>query len=254
MSKTLIYSCISYNEGYIDCLDIFSKSLEFYHKNIDFLLLCDKSFIEKCDNILKKYEINYKIFGIENPKVIDDAFKMKLKIFQANLNGYENLMFIDIDCVINGDILTFLNKKIKDDMIYVYYENEQRGHNIRYWSLPDFYTLKERYQMLKENKKPFNSGLFLIKNSLIMKYHFNNVLELMKNWKKDYFTEQSFINCYFNRLLKTDGNIFTKDNYKLFANNIEKQEQLILHYTGNVGDGNTKYNNMKKYWENFGGK
>jgi lipopolysaccharide biosynthesis glycosyltransferase len=255
MKKNLIYLCASYSKGFIECLDVFCKSLVYNTKNdIDFLLLCDKSFIEKCDSILKKYpKINYKIHGFEDAANRDDAFPRKLRVFECDyIKEFENLLYVDMDCIFNGDVYSLIDKDIQDDMLYVYYEHDINSHNIIYWTLPGYYSVIDKYNIMKSGKKPFNSGLFYIKSSEIMKKHFNNVLDLIKNWKKEHYWDQSFMNVYFNKLLKTDGSLFTKENYKLFAANDIKQNETILHFCGHPGDGHTKVGNMNKYWEKFG--
>ena len=257
MSKTLIYTVMGLNRGFIECLDIFCKSLEYHNDNIDLLLITDKSFEDDCICVMNKYKINSKIKCFPDCTTPIEALSYKLKIFECDIDGYDKLLYIDTDCIINGSIQKILDTELKDDKFYVYYEHDHNGHKIIYWTIPNYYSIEDMYEMIKNNIYPFNAGLFYLLNTPKMKEHFDNLYNMIKNNRhseETFYMDQSYFNCYFNKLLKTDGTIFTKQNYKLFASADEKQKELILHYCGHPGDGHTKSEYMNKYWDKFGPK
>jgi lipopolysaccharide biosynthesis glycosyltransferase len=218
MYNTLLYSTIGYNENFIGCLNLFCESLVYYNNGIDFLLLCDLSFKDECEEIIKKYNIKYHIHTFEDSKTPEEASTHKLRVFESTfINDYEKLLYVDLDTIFNGSIDSILAENIIDDKLYVYYEHDYTGHYTIYWSLPNYYTFRDHINFANKKIRPFNAGLFYFKQTEKMKKHFNNILKMIDEWQDEFYYEQSFMNCYFNKIFKTNNSIFDNNNYNMFV-------------------------------------
>jgi lipopolysaccharide biosynthesis glycosyltransferase len=250
MGKYLIYYTIGYSDLYKDCIDLSIKSLKHFTKGreseYDIIILCDNSF----HSSLKKMFPSIKIINSYDSKTPEIASMRKLDIFDYDIQSYDKVLFIDSDILIHSNILDYIKRIDKDDILYVCTEHkDQKQHTCLYYSLVNY--TREQFEYLSNNDiHVFNAGLFGFVPSNRMKIHFDNIRNNIRNHIGKFFYEQSFMNVYFNLCNKTDRNLFTRENYILGPVYKEYKDSL-LHFCGSPGNGTVKYNAMLKYSKEF---
>lgn len=252
--NTLFYYTLGYSETYIDCLKLSIESLKKYSKQADILVLIDESLLQKTKSLIP----NVKYVVCPNSNSPEEASMRKLKIFDYNIEQYDNIIFIDSDIFIHMDITSLIPLITSSEKIYVQTEPAEKYvqfmgrdinfHTVLHWSLNN-YTSENLEFLSRTNTKVFNAGLFAFKPTNQMKTHFNNLNTMIKDHKGPFFYEQSFMNVYFNLNQMNDRSLFT--NYIMFPNANKDYSGNIIHFCGNIGDGSSKYSRMKKYVDNF---
>ena len=252
--KNLFYYTLGYSEKYIDCLQLSIESLKKYSKDTDILVLIDESLLQKTESLIP----GVKFVVCPNTHSPEEASMRKLKIFDYNIEDYDNIIFIDSDIIIHMDITSLFPLITSSDNLYVFSEEgenygEFKGtginlHTAFYWSLRN-YTSENLDFLMRTNTKVFNAGLFAFKPTNQMKGHFTNVNTMIQNHNGSFFYEQSFMNVYFNLNQMTDRSLFT--NYIMFPDSDKDYTGNLIHFCGNVADGFSKYTRMKKYVDSF---
>jgi hypothetical protein len=218
---------------------------------VNLLVITDKSFQLEVDRILSSYTTKYYILERENSETSETASMHKLDIYEfPELSQFINILYVDLDCVFQGDIYKILSNTLKDTILYVMPENiDLSYHNHIYWSLGNYNNTDIDF-FTNNNIYTFNAGCFLFKYTDGMKEHFLKLKELIKNHTGDFFYEQSFMNVYFNKLNIVDYTIITKDLYRLeFFSPTDLLPELIVHFCGNPGNGASKIERINDYYK-----
>ena len=211
MSKNLVYYSVGFNDSYAELLKLSVLKLDVYNTNQDVLIITDKEFYEKNFKEYERPNVYYHM--VENTTTDDVAFN-RLRIFDANISGYDNLMYMDSDVWANLT-LDVIFKNCEDDKLYAVVEDYSfENHFRKPFNLGDY--TNEDISYFKEKKiHTFNSGLMMFKNSSKMREHFKNVLNLRELYPEGQFTEQPYINHYFNKknLVNTETIVPFKNFY-----------------------------------------
>ena len=107
MSKTLIYSCIFFNENYINLINLLIKTYILFgnpHNNIDYLIICNPHFKKKIiqTSIFKLNYFKPKIWTI-NLYTLFHAAASRLIIFQyQHIKKYKKILYLDNDILITN--------------------------------------------------------------------------------------------------------------------------------------------------------
>ena len=247
----LLYTTVGKSRDYLKCLNTFCNSLVKNNNHINFLIITDISFRSEVDSIVSAYDINYYILERKDSETSEIASMHKLDIHDfSDLYKFINILYVDLDCIFQGDILKILNNKLEDNKLYVMSENTNiTSHKELFWSL-DNYSEEDINFFTSNNIYVFNAGCFLFKNIHSMKEHFLKLKELIKTHKGNFFYEQSFMNVYFNKLNIIDYTIITRDIYRLeFFNPTETLSELIVHFCGSPGNGASKIERINNYYK-----
>ena len=252
--KNLVYTTIGYSLTWFNIIKLLLDSLQLYSNPVmfDFLIICDENMYMYISDYLEnnsKYKFNICIFNIlKNSFAPHEASMNKVNIFEyENINEYDKILFIDGDIYSTLNINTIFEHEISENILYVYKETSNiLDHNAIYWGFSN-YTHDELEQFRIKHMYPFNCGLFLFKNTVEMKTDFNNILLMMKNHKGTFFYEQSFMNYYFNKKNNVNHDIFTKDNYVMFPNDMINYTNKIIHFCNANNSSATKFERMIAY-------
>lgn len=271
-SKNLVYTTIGFSKSYIQCIELFLKSILAYSDPLTFdvLIICDESMFNEVSDIAYSIFDNEllknKIFFLVAPDSISamKASMHKLHVFDfPQLKNYENITFIDIDVLCLHDLnILFdnMNKRIDsmkdvekdmDSILFAHNERDDPSENKTVWWCMNDYT-QEEMEFFKANRiLPFNAGMFAFRYNQTMKSHFDRVLKMIEDSPKVYFFEQAYMNAYFNRRHLVRYNLITKDNYILFPDVSTLYEDKLIHFCGHPGNGSHKYQVMKEYSMRF---
>jgi hypothetical protein len=251
MKKNLVYYTLGIDSTYFEMFKLSIESLDKSNTEIiDVLVITDQKFYEQH---FVNFERNNLHFHITRPiENTDQTCFNKLDVFNWNqINDYENLLLLDCDVVVNTKLKHIFDKCENPNKLYAPVEDMSFDNHRRiYFSLGD-YTEDDINFFKLNNIHTFNSGTFMFKNSDVMKLHFNNIRRIIIGHKGDYFTEQSFMNYYFNKMklvdyetLKSGENIIFVVQSNFYA--IENFTDKIFHLIGNTHKGIEK---IKKFTE-----
>lgn len=257
--KNLIYFTIFHNKEYVVLLDMLLNTLSKQaFQDFELLFIADKAMcneIKKLD-IVKNFKCNYnQIDDVQNPV---DASMQKLKIFEwKKINDYKNILFLDADIFVIGDVgRVFNNKELKNNIFYgATHSHEQSLHKTAYHSLIDY--TEDELQMFKEkNISALNAGQFFFKNTHTMQDHFKNINQFVQIWDGRYFFEQSFINYYFNLLEMTDTRSLIEE-FRFVSINENQHDKtfgpnsVFVHFMGNACNGTGKIEFINRHYGKY---
>ena len=265
MDSLLLYTTIGKSEEYLKCLEWFCKSLTYTTRTtLHLLIISDVSFHDKVHSIVQQYAfLQYYLLDVPNSTTSEEASMHKLKIFDfPQIFHFRTALYVDLDCLFMSSLTFLFKKPIEDNKLYVFAERDTvEKNNVTAFSLSRennkdicYYT-EEHWKFLKKhNKLPFNAGLFMFRCSPIMEQHFRKLNEFVKNFKGDFFYEQSFMNTYFNLNNVSDYSVFDRKNIFMLSFcslSDVRPEHNIVHFNGEAGDGKIKTTRMSEYFTSF---
>ena len=256
MTKTLVYSCVFFNEKYINLINLLLKSYKLFGNSpddVDYLIICNTNFQKKIKAIFDNLNINGKIWCM-NLNTIFEACCSRLKIFDyPDINLYNKILYLDCDILITNSINNILDFQLEDKL----YVLQEGNTNHEYWGSQFFDK--------NPNCSAFTSGILLFNNNIIIKDLFSQILlhidkvlikhnyELLFQQNKEVnfgiiFGDQPFIVYH-----AVKNNLY--DNQKLInivVNNPQNfNNQTISHFPGGPGDYESKIVKMTNFMKNI---
>ena len=197
--KNLIYFTVGGMSDYIVLTQLCISSILNTNpdKKFDIMIMCDE-----------KYKNNIDIDDVDIMIVNDNkdhiqASMRKVEIFSySKIWEYENVLYLDSDIIINGNLNVLFDRIKEADKLYVKRETDISINNSHYWWTKEL-NEDDIKRINNDDMNFFNCGQFLFKVSDKMKEHFDIVLHNIKTNTKEYFYEQSFMNEYFLKHLLT---------------------------------------------------
>lgn len=251
----LVYYTIGFNHKYLDVLHLSIQSLRKKNQQ-DILVICDESLVQQCVEKLKCFN-NVVVSPCKDSISGMDSSMKKLLIFDYDIEKYEKILFIDSDILVDVKLKDFFDKFVDDNKLYAFAEfKDYTSHDRIQFSLMN-YTDEDIKFFIKNKIYVFNCGLFAFLNTSIMKQHFQNVRDMITDYKGNYYYEQSFMNVYFNKQNLVDTSVINKKNcsMNIIVNNIkytfiwknETQRNKFFHFSFSNGP-ETKLKDML-YWK-----
>ena len=252
MNKTLIYSCVFFNENYLNLIDLLLKSYKLFGNapdNVDYLIMCNPDYEKKVQTIFENLNISGKIWCLDL-KTKFDACCSRLNIFNyPNINLYNKILYLDSDILITNSLNNILDFTL-ENKLYALLEGNT-SHD--YWG--------KNFFDKNPNCPAFSSGVLLFNNNAIIKDLFDQIIthineelkkhnyEILFQQKKDvqplpFFGDQPFIvyHAFKNNLYDNQKLIkIVIDNPNMFNN------QTISHFPGGPGDYNSKIKKMSHF-------
>lgn len=252
MKRNLVYYSVGLKDVYSDMVKLSISSIDKSNKEpIDIVIITDQECYVRNFEKYQRANIDYHI--VEKINTPDEVCFNKTKIFgYQNINDYENILYLDGDTLVNYDLSKMFEKCKKDDRLYGVVEDYSiENHRRIHFSLGT-YTQEDIDFFREKLIYTFNCGVFLFKNSYLMKKHFNNVYQIMVNHQGDFFADQSFMNYYFNTLNLINTTKIKKDVDCVYVveeniNYITDFYQKIYHFLGGTYFGENKINKMKEF-------
>ncbi len=258
MTKTIIYSCVFFNEKYVNLINLLLKSYKLFGNSsddVDYLIICNPDYQKKIQELFDNLNINGKIWCLDL-KTKFDACCSRLKIFDyPNINLYSKILYLDCDILITNSINNILDFQL-EDKLYALQEGDT-NQNVRYWG--------KQFFDKNPNCSAFISGILLFNNNIIIKDLFSQIVqhineELIKNnyellfqQHKDVdfskiFGDQPFIVYH-----AIKNNLY--DNQKLINIVINSPKnfnnETISHFPGGPGLYEKKIVKMANYMRNI---
>ena len=254
MGKNLIYTCLFKNTNYIDLLYLWMKSLCLYgniNKNTTSILIyTSQSFANDICLRMKDFE-EYKIpiyfHTYEGVDSTMQACVSRLQIFYNSfINQYDKILYLDTDILFNNDVNSIFNLDILDDRIYAT-KSGYIGHE--YWGSYFF-----DFDVYDKEMPGLCSGAILFKNSQIIRDLFNKINDYI--WYILNTDKTKITDCYdqpFINYIAITENKYDNQLLNPYITNLPNAEYdsnfVILHFAGNLGNGEKKYDAMLKYMD-----
>lgn len=249
MPSFLVYFTIGGDPGYVcllkRCIESIRESIQAdQSSNIDFLILCDETYIQYVQDMNTLIHVTPKnANGVE-------ASMRKTQIFHwPDIQKYEKVLYIDSDVLVVDSLHKLFEFTISQNTLYVVPErNFKNPHKNIFFSLRD-YSAEETKFLCDKNIFGFNCGQFMFAPSNAMQMHFENLESMIKSFKGEHFYEQSFMNRYFN--LNCNLNYDHMETYvQLSPKNYALEKHKIIYHFMNASCHYTmKLSLMNRYYE-----
>lgn len=243
----LIYACVFYQESYIQLLNLLIDSINKYayidSRNTHILIFTSPNFIKKIQNSLVSYNlpISYKILDLTT---MMEASCCKLQIFNyEEVDKYQNLLYLDTDVLINGDLNILFNTQIESNKIYALIEGNI-GDNL--WG-GQFFDLN----IIDKNMRAFSAGVFYMKNSIEMKELFSNTNAHIEKYMSSGKPAPVCLDQPFLVYNSISSNRYNNTMIIQFLENnptTVNLKRLIYHFPGGPGDYGSKLFKMKSFY------
>lgn len=245
MSKILLYSCVFFNEKYINLLELLLKTYILHGKptsDIDYLVLTNPSFEKRITSIFNKYNVKGHIWCL-NLTTMFEATYARLKIFDfKDISNYSKILYLDTDILITNNIENILNFDL-ENKLYVLKEGNTSHED---WG-------KNLFRDNNPNLDAFTSGIMLFNNCNLIKKEFFTIL---KHIEEDIQNKVNIPSTYEQPYIIYH---FIKDelynNSKLIniaINNPKKlNNETICHFPEKVGLYESKIDKMKEFFNTY---
>jgi len=253
MSKTIIYSCIFFNEKYINLINLLLKSYKLFcnsHDDVEYLIICNNDYEEKIKEIFDNLNINGKIWCMDLKTKFESCWS-RYEIFNyPDIDLYNKILYLDCDILVTNSINNILDFQL-ENKLYVLAEGIT-SHN--FWGAHHFKKGNPRCTA-------FSSGILLFNNNIIIKELFEEMIKY-KNVQLNNYTGDS-PNAGLNNCILNDQPLLV---YFAFKNKLYDNEKLInivinnpksfanhtiSHFPGGPGNYENKINKMRNYMNNF---
>ena len=175
------------------------------HMNIDILVVIDERLKNACHAIPAKY-----IWEWPDVRSGVEASMRKVDIVPSifeRLPRYTRVLYLDADIIVKKPILTEVFDVLLPGVLNVYTEKTDQGAHLDLYYGLQTYTQEDLEAFEKNQTHVFNCGHWGLVMDADLAQDFTNVSEMMKNYPGQYFYEQSFMNVYFNKAMKTKNTL-----------------------------------------------
>lgn len=253
MIKTIIYSCVFFNEKYIDLINLLLKSYKLFGNssdNVDYLVICNPNFQNKIHAIFDNLNISGKIWCLDLKTKFESCWS-RYEIFNyPNINLYNKILYLDCDILVTNSINNILDFQL-EDKLYALKEGNI-GHV--YWG---GYHFKNNMPNYNNKITAFISGVLLFNNCVILKKLFEEIINY-KNLRLNNYSgnepQRILNNCNLNDqpvlvYHAVKNNLY--DNQKLINKVINNpnnfNNETISHFPGGPGHYKSKIVKMTNY-------
>ena len=243
MTQILIYSCVFFNEKYIDLIHLLLKSYTLFGDapdEVDYLIICSPYFQKNIQAIFNTLHIKGKIWCLDLKTKFEAGYS-RLQIFDyPHINQYNKILYLDCDILVTNSLSNILDFQLEDKL----YTLEEGNTNHVFWGRQFFDK--------NPNCTAFTSGILLFNNHIIIKDLFQKILShiqnhIHKNLSTPVCLDQPFIIYH-----AVKDNLY--DNQKLInivVNNPNNfNHETISHFPGGPGNYKSKIVKMSQFMNN----
>tara|TARA_B110000211_G_scaffold4868_1_gene5427 strand:+ start:7562 stop:8386 length:825 start_codon:yes stop_codon:yes gene_type:complete len=246
MTKTIIYSCVFFNEKYINLLNLLLKSYKLFGNSpddADYLIICNPDFQKKIQAIFDNLNISGKIWCIDLKTKFEAGYS-RLKIFNyPNINLYNKILYLDCDILVTNSINKILDFQL-ENKLYALKEGCNRNYHCEMFT-------DEEYKLL-DKSCGFSSGILLFNNNIIIENLFSQILLHIDNHITSMLPIPGCLDQPFIVYHAVKNNLY--DNQKLIniviSNPNNFNNETISHFPGVPGHYESKIIKMTNYMNN----
>jgi lipopolysaccharide biosynthesis glycosyltransferase len=242
--KTLIYSCVFFNESYINLLSLLLISYKLFgnsSNNTDYLVICNSNFKSKVQAIFDSLMLNGKIWCLDLTTKFEAGYS-RLKIFDYDeIHLYDKILYLDCDILVTNSINNILKLKLENKL----YALKEGNTNHVFWGKQFFDN--------NISCDAFSSGILLFNNHTVIKNLFSEILihinsHITKNLHIPECLDQPFIVYH-----AIKNNLYNNQTLiNLVTNNpTDYNGQTISHFPGGPGHYQSKIVKMSIFLNNI---
>lgn len=255
MKKNLVYYSVGNSSEYSELLKLSIESIDnSNHGYHDILVITDLKFYN--ENLINYCRPNLYYYIVDDIKKNDEICFNKYVVFGwEKIDNYDKILYLDSDILVNYNLTILFQKCIEKNKLHVVVEDYSIYNHQRIHFGSCNYDEKE-LNYFRDNKiYTFNAGQFLTHNNIVMRNHFYNLCEIINTNDGSFYSDQSMVNFYFNRLNLTNCTSFFKEVDLVYVVNeniehITDFDSKIFHFLGNTYDGSSKIYKIKQFYEN----
>jgi len=172
----LIYSCVFFQEKYIELLEYLLKSLVLlggFRENTKYLILCEPNFKGRINYILESLDIEGDIMTFDLSTLLQAGYA-RLKIFEyPKLLEFDKVLYLDTDILVTSFISRIFDLKIENKLYAL-----EEGHTASPWKgiEPGWWGGNLFSKDENPNVTGINSGMLLFPPTNEIKNLFENIL------------------------------------------------------------------------------
>ena len=243
MTKTIIYSCVFFNEKYINLVNLLLKSYKLFGNspdNVDYLIICNTHFQKKIKAIFDNLNISGKIWCIDLKTKFEAGYS-RLKIFDyPDINLYNKILYLDCDILVTNSINKILDFQLENKL----YALKEGNTNHVFWGNQFFDN--------NPHCAAFTSGILLFNNHKVIKDLFSQILLHIHNHITSMLPIPICLDQPFIVYHAVKNNLY--DNKKLInivINNPNNfNNETISHFPGGPGYYESKIIKMTNFMNN----
>ena len=244
MTKTIIYSCVFFNEKYLNLINLLLKSYKLFGNSpddVDYLIICNTDYQKKIKAIFDNLNISGKIWCLDLKTKFEAGYS-RLKIFDyPDINLYNKILYLDCDILVTNSINKILDFQLEDKL----YALQEGNTNLQFWGGQLFDK--------NPNCSAFTSGILLFNNNITIKDLFSQILLHIHNHIASKLPVPACLDQPFIVYHAVKNNLY--DNQKLInivINNPKSfNNETISHFPGGPGNYERKIKAMTNYMKNI---
>ena len=244
MIKTIIYSCVFFNEKYLHLINLLLKSYKLFGNSsddVDYLIICNPNFQKKIQSIFDNLNISGKIWCIDLKTKFEAGYS-RLKIFDyPDINLYNKILYLDCDILVTNSINNILDFQLENKL----YCLQEGNTNHQFWGSQFFDK--------NPNCSAFTSGILLFNNHKVIKDLFSQILLHIHNHITSDLPIPKCLDQPFIVYYAVKNNLY--NNQKLInmvINNPNNfNNETISHFPGGPGHYESKIVKMTNFMNNI---
>lgn len=247
MSRYLLYTILNYRtKYYLAMFRQFVKSMVMFSDlDFDVLIITTSEIKEALTKIKDLQKIRNVYFQLDDDvNDLEHALLRKCDIYKyRGALNYDVVLYVDIDVIVQGNIMSLFKKDIHHDIIYAPKEGSLEG---KFW-YTNAYKESELSDLRREHISSFNAGTFMFRPSRKMLQHFEELKKFAQSYKGKHFYDQSLFNYYFNTR-RMSSTKFVSNAVIIFPNESRfyPTSKIFLHFAG-IGRYTEKAKIMRAY-------
>lgn len=240
--KYLVYSCVFFNEKYINLLGLLLRSYHLFgfDESIQYVIFTNKEFEPKVRSLCESLGFSFDIWVLDLNTFFESAY-CRLMIFDyPHIQDYSKILYLDCDVLI-GNCIKPLYDVANEDLLYTLKENttKDKNHGAIFFD-KDF-----------PETSTFTSGVLLFKNCEKIKQLFIDILNHIHEYLKTHSEgpgclDQPFI--IYHALTKKMYNNELLEGL-VINNPKEIKNEIVYHFPSLVGVYETKIHYMNDFFK-----
>ncbi|MBI96598.1 hypothetical protein CL656_05580 [bacterium] len=247
----LIYSCVFYNENYLNLIEKLLTSFYKHNKdsNINYLIITCESFKNKVIKICNQIGLKFDIWILDicnTDSTVNNIYESTYSRYAIynypKLNNYKKILYLDCDILIINNLKPLFEINLTNHFYTLFEEPHRICHCATFND--------DEFEEIKNKKETFTSAIILFNNNNIMCSYLKNIFTIIQNHHQKYkkpfscydqpiFNKIGYINKIINNKILGEYcfNVSPHDNLNILPTLVK---YLLCHFATNVGDYNSK--------------
>ena len=235
----LIYMCVFHNKNYIQLLRLLLRSIHLTSglTNIDILIITSSEFQSLIHQEIYMLNLPIHYYILDLNTMLESAVA-RLHIFDYDrINKYDNLLYLDTDILVNGDLDNIFKLPIESNKLYAV-EEGTIGDEYNVWGACFF-----DFSVYSTTTPAFSTGVLYFRNSESIRTLFQNTHRHIQSDERQFSTlEQPFL--VYNAFIEKKYDNQLLNTYVINRPTDVEPGKIIYHFAEHPGNSGSKYEKM----------